>query len=116
MWHFKCDTYNGEELFKIFELQLEKENLKISLKDRLKIQDYIKDNVHAFLNYGGDCARLCFFVQLSMASNDKDNNYVTLKDVKKGIDSLMLNNVDKKGPDNKNDLMKEFARRFGNLN
>jgi hypothetical protein len=111
MWHFRCDKYNGEELYKIFKLELQKENLEINFKDQFKVHDYIVKHEDKFPNMGGDCNKLVYYVQLNHAAGlDRDSNYVTYEEVKQGVKELTLNNINTSTT--KTDFMTELAKKF----
>jgi len=100
MWQISCDNYTGEELFAIFEIQLEKEELKIQKDDRKKVEEYIVENIDAFPSFGGDTERLVFFSQIHQAGrNNRRVGYITFEDVKDGIQKLVSNNITKRKND-----------------
>lgn len=96
MWHFECDTYDGDELTEIFKRQLNKSGLQI--ENEKNVRKIIKDNIDAFPSYGGDTERLVFYSQIHH-SGDKNAKIgiLSTNDVKSGIKRLRENNIIKDG-------------------
>lgn len=98
MWHFECDGYTPSELFKIFRLQVQRNNKKIS--DPAKTLDLIVSNANVFTSYAGDTEKLFFYSQLE-ATRDKfsnkqssgEPNEITPKHIEIGIQKLKENNI-----------------------
>lgn len=111
MWQFKCPIYSGEELFDIFELQLQKEKYKMNKHDKFKIQDCIIENEKHFVNNAGDTEKLAFFSQLNHASSKLNNNIINYKDVKEGMKKLIENNM-KHVKDDKDNLLKKLSQKL----
>lgn len=88
MWKFKCESYDGDELFKIFQLQLGKEKYQCAKRDLYKIKEVITEYKDNFKYMGGDMQKLAFFSQLNHKSDDND---ITIHDVKAGIQELLKN-------------------------
>ena len=96
MWHFRCDPYSGEELFRIFLKQLKGEDLKIREVNMPYIRDMIIQNIDDFPNYGGDTERLVFYSQLYQGGRpNREIGYIDCEDVEHGIRELRENNIKK---------------------
>jgi len=88
MWHFTIDNYNAEELFDIFQLQLEKENYKMNEDDYDDIKEMIMFHDDLFVNQAGDTEKLAFYAQLNHTMNHNNNKQIGLSDVKHGLKEL----------------------------
>lgn len=92
MWHFRCDTYDADELFQIFKSQLNKHSW--SLENESAILQLFRNNIDAFPSYGGDTERLAFLAQLEHSSKSTETPYVlTPEDIEVAINKLRENNI-----------------------
>lgn len=110
MWKFKCDEYDGEDLSKIFLLQLSKKKLKLSEEDEKKVIKHIIDNSAYFPAFGGDTERLVFFTQLNQASRkDRKTGLVTFEDVSNGVEELRMNSIKNAAMSSNEDIMSNLV-------
>lgn len=115
MWQFDCEGYNGEELYQIFKMQLEKKGWNLS--DEQKIKELISTNSKFFPAYGGDTERAAFFSELEhskdyVSGNDSIlPNTIEPSHVKKGIETLIKNNFKEnpKKPSQMDDILKYLS-------
>lgn len=92
MWHFECDTYDGNELTDIFKKSLEKKGYK--LRDLELVRELIIENSECFTSYGRDVDRLVNYSQINQSlRRDRNLGEITYSDVEKGIGSLKENNI-----------------------
>jgi len=102
MWHFECEGYSHQELFKIFGLQLERSGWGLS--DNRMTKQLFRKYKHAFPNFGGDTEKLTFFAKLEHSRDYLDeydtltNKILTPKHIRKGIRTLRKNNIKKHRP------------------
>ena len=61
-WTFDITGYSAEEIFKIFEQQLNARSCEIVKESRPKIETFFKEHVERFPHYGGDTENLCSFL------------------------------------------------------
>lgn len=97
MWHIHCPGYNYEELFRIFKLQMSKDNMK--LKDENEVYKLFERNKNNFPNYGGDTERLLHFAKTSHAKDcikgNSEYNVLEYNHVENAMKKLIENNVAK---------------------
>jgi len=95
MWHFECKPYSSRELAKIFFLQVNLQNVKISTPR--KIKKYIIQNYKNLKSFGRDTSKLLYFSDLEktkrLSIKQKGLDGICLGDVKIGMKKLMQNNV-----------------------
>ena len=95
MWQFKCEGYNSEELFEIFQTKTNKKEW--ILEKPHEMQKLFDEYYDAFPNFGGDCERLFFFSQLEHSKDfikeDIDINTLKVEHVRRGILKLMENSI-----------------------
>lgn len=102
MWHFECDGYSYQELFKIFNLQLEKTGW--GLTNYGKTKRVFRKYKDSFPNFGGDTERLTFFAKLEHSREYIDdecftpNKLLTPKHIRRGIKVLKKNNIKNASP------------------
>lgn len=102
MWHFDCEGYTAEELFQIFNMQLNQSKYYLSHPEIVK--NIFIDNSDAFPSAGGDTQRLNNFVKLELSKDLLDNpsmepNIVFPQHVENGIKILRENNIHKDNND-----------------
>lgn len=123
MWHFECDTYNGDELAAIFKRQLLLAELR--LEDEDAVRTLINENIDVFPSYGGDTERLVFYSQIHHSGNvNSMPGYLSVEDVKSGIKRLKDNNIHKSNNSNGNknnnnesmDMFKQLYENYTNTN
>lgn len=110
MWKFNCNTYDGQELFEIFKLQLKKEKYDIHPDDLNKINELIIKYEDQFCNNAGSTEQLAFFAQLNHSSRLSPDKMIIYEDVKNGLKELIKNNLT---PAPQADLMSEFKKLYG---
>ena len=118
MWHFECDGYTPDELFKIFKLQVTKNGKKLT--NEARTLELITQHYDVFTSYAGDTEKLVFFAQLE-ATRDKFNttnsnstNNITPKHIEIGITKLRENNINKDTSSSKSTfekLLDEYSKR-----
>lgn len=109
MWKFNCQTYDGNELFDIFQLQLKKENYVLQERDYYKIQELIVKYQEQFVNNAGSTEQLAFYAQLNHSTRLSHDKVIIYDDVKYGLKELITNNIT---PAQKSDLMSELSKKF----
>lgn len=110
MWKFNCNTYDGQELYEIFKLQLKKEKYEIHTDDLSKINELIIKYQDQFCNNAGSTEQLAFFSQLNHSSRLSPDKIIIYEDVKNGLKELIKNNL---SPAPQSDLMSEFKKLYG---
>jgi hypothetical protein len=94
MWHFRCEGYNGDELYSIFLSQAERAGWKIA--DPSETKKLFLYNVDAFKAYGGDTQRLLHYASLRhsrrlIEKRGPVDKALTFEEIKDGIVSLREN-------------------------
>lgn len=98
MYHFECDGYNAEQLFRIFKYQLSKGGW--GLINEEEILKLFVLNKNSFPAYGGDTERLTHFAEVEHSRDYLANgegmklNKLAPIHVKRGIDKLKENTVE----------------------
>jgi DNA polymerase III delta prime subunit len=67
MWHFDCEGYTPNELFEIYQKQLQHRHLTLYEGHQARIRQLFHKYKTLFSNYGGDTERLAFFSDLEHA-------------------------------------------------
>lgn len=109
MWKFNCQSYDGNELFEIFQLQLKNENYSLHERDYHKIQELIIKYKDQFINNAGSSEQLAFYAQLNHSTRMNYDKLIIYEDVKYALKELISNNIT---PSDKKDFMAEFAKKF----
>ena len=80
---YNINGYNGEELFKIFEYKIKKDNWNIEKNDYEKIKKYIISNYKKYNNFAGDMETLLMKAKIKHSRNLNSKKYIlTLDDMK----------------------------------
>jgi SpoVK/Ycf46/Vps4 family AAA+-type ATPase len=80
---YNINGYNGEELFKIFEYKIKKDNWNIEKNDYEKIKKYIISNYKKYNNFAGDMEILLMKAKIKHSRNLNSKKYIlTLDDIK----------------------------------
>ena len=90
MHHFDCEEYSGEDLVKIFELQLKNEGYSIVREDRDEIVDLFDSNY--LKNQGGDTEKLSYLVVMEKTGglDSEPDKFITYDDVYAALPSLHI--------------------------
>lgn len=92
MWHFNCEGYTNEELYRIFEKQMTEGGWKIG--DFKRILKLFERKIHLFPSSGGDTQRLGYFCELiHMSREDNKDKILDYSIVKEGMRELGRNNI-----------------------
>lgn len=115
VWQFDCPKYEADELFAIFNLQIEKNNWMI--RDKEKIKQFFKENGDKFPENGGSTENLALFSEIAHSKNyfynrlTSKQNVIDIDDVKEGMKKLIENNIEKDSIKPNNDQMNENFER-----
>lgn len=96
MYHFQCDGYTPEQLFKIFKLQLAKKGWGVDNENEV-VQLFIKEK-DAFPFNGGDTERLTHYAKVEHSKEfmakegNMKLNKLSPENIKQGIIKLKANN------------------------
>ena len=96
MYHFQCDGYTAEQLFKIFKLQLAKKGWGVD-DEKEVVELFIKEK-DAFPFNGGDTERLTHYAkvehskQFMAKGGNMKLNKLSPDNIKNGIEKLKANN------------------------
>ena len=90
MHHFDCEEYTGEELVKIFEIQLKNEGYSIVREDRDDIVDLFNSNY--LKNQGGDTEKLSYLVVMEKTGglDTEPDKFITYDDVYAALPNLHI--------------------------
>lgn len=93
MWHFEINPYSPDQLFSIFESQLQQQGW--SLEDPDEVKTVFRKHPKAFPNFGGDTERLCNFALLQYSEDNlgEGTGQITTDQVRRGLDILQQNNI-----------------------
>lgn len=98
-WHFECDGYSPDEIYRIFVKQAEADKWKLLEEESEEIMYEIMNNADAFPAYGGDTKRLLNYAQTEYYSDcgeddyDSDNRFLSHDHIARGIVVLRENNI-----------------------
>lgn len=112
MWHFECNGYDDDELYRIFLLMLKNEGWKLVKEHKPQLRELITSNVSNFKSFARDIQRLIFFSQLEYSESFTMNNNTNKKELtidmieramKIFIDNDIDNDIDNKSSVNQTD-------------
>jgi len=110
MWKFNCSTYDGQELYEIFKLQLKKEKYQLDENDMKKVEELIIKYQDQFCNNAGSSEQLAFFSQLNHSTRLSNDKIIIYEDVKYGLKELIKNNLTPRKT--QPDLLSEFKKMY----
>ena len=99
MWHFQCNGYNEDELYRIFLLMLKKEGWKLVKGHKPQLRELITSNIIHFKAFARDIQRLMFFSQLEYSesftlNNNLNNKELTIDMIERAMTIFIDNDID----------------------
>jgi len=125
-WTFEIDGYTSQELSRIFQHQLSREEWKISTDQIKSVETFFEKNTDKFPHYGGDTERLCAFIKetcyeqhwiLALDEEISDSDYqdlfesIDLNMIEKSFQKYLTNSVAHRSETSKQKDLQDFMNR-----
>lgn len=92
-FRYEITPYNHEELFRIFELKVRKNEWQYDIKMQHQLLKLFEENIKAFPNYGGDIETLFFKCQIIHSRrcvfDSEERKILSYDDIEKGLKMLL---------------------------